>query len=192
MIARGRGEEELKPGLVLDACQVINLYATRRMPEILRACGWRYTLSRFAATTEVRWVGSGRVTDPGSDVERVDLSALVDEKLILIEEIEGDEEAEIFLKLAMEMDEGEAIAGAIAVARGMLVGTDDHRAIQVFTNRDPQLKIVTTPQLVHTWSELADVRGASLRTVLDDIRTRARFVPRSSDPLATWWIENLE
>src|SRR5690349_10056399 len=133
-MTRGGSEGDDTPaGFVLDSCQVLNLYATRKMPEILRALQRTITITDFTLTSEAQWVGSGRKTEPGSDVEEVVLAPMIHAGLLRVARIETDEEADWFVRFAATMDDGEAMAGAIAISRGMLLGTDDRRAASVFS-----------------------------------------------------------
>jgi predicted nucleic acid-binding protein len=161
------------------------------MADILRVVG-SVVVTQFTAATEARWVGCGRLSDARSEVEVVDLQPLVQERLIIVEDIRGDDEAARFVDLAMLMDDGEALAGAIAISRGLTLGTDDLRAIGIFAKVCPDLSIVSTPSLVRRWYEAGGVPKDELRNTIQDSRARGRFFPRNADPLADWWRANQE
>lgn len=172
--------------LVLDSCVVINLFATRIMPEILGALGLSSSVTNYTLTAEGLWVGAGRRSDPNSDFELVDLRALIDSDVVQVLDL-TDPEADLFVELAGSMDDGEAIVGAIAAKRGFAVATDDRRAIRVFASVLPDVALVSTPQIMKQWSDNRAPDHATLRMALRNIHQRGRYYPRSTDPLYNWW-----
>jgi predicted nucleic acid-binding protein len=181
------GESDETHSLLLDSCQLLNLYATRRIKEIIRALGRRVFVTNYTVAREAKWVGSGRVADPTSDVEWVEVKPLLEDGVISLTEITGEDEADLYIELAAVMDDGEAIAGAIAISRGMHLGTDDRRARAKFRKRVPPLVTVTTSDLILTWATERKVSASDVAGTLRLIRERARFIPGSEDPLAEWW-----
>ena len=173
--------------LMLDSCEVLNLYATRRFEEIARSIGRPVAVTEYTRAREALWVGSGRQSDPRSDHERVDLQPLIERGTLLLTDIVGESEADLFVELASTLDDGEAIAGAIAISRSMQLGTDDRRAKSVFAARVPPLVTVTTSELIRTWAHATGAESSTVAEVLRLIQTRARFTPGPGDPLADWW-----
>ena len=177
----------LPPNLILDACSVINLFATQRMEEILRALPIACTVARHVAEREVLWVGRGRRDDPESDKERVTLGTLIEAGTVGLVDLETDAEADTFVELAARLEDGEAYSGAIAAHRGLTVVTDDEPARKVFTSRTPAIATIRTSDVLYRWSLEPDVKSEDIRRALRLIRERARFEPCGADPHRPWW-----
>jgi hypothetical protein len=88
---------------------------------------------------------------------------------------------------AVEMDDGEAATGALAISRGAIVVSDDRKARRIFGTRHPLLPLRTTSEIVEAWADRTNPSADELAGVLRDIETRARFRPGPSDPLLAWW-----
>ncbi len=130
----------------------------------------------------------------GAEEQRVpvDLGPLVEECLIKVMHIEGQDEEWSFVDLASMMDDGEAVTGAIALHRGYAVATDDRKARRVLVERAPLISIVSTLELLKLWAESAQVPQCEMRAALVAMRTGASYLPGERDPLYWWWAEIYE
>lgn len=175
-----------QPFVLLDACCLLNLYATRRLTEILQANPVRFAVAERAAaeTLYVRRGGSG---DDADEQDPVDLQSLVSDGLLQILHLETDNEAASFVQFAAELDDGEAMTCALAVHRGAAVATDDRKALKVLGARAPGVRVYTTAELIKSWAESEQVAESDLKRVLADVRERARFAPGKHDRLQAWW-----
>jgi hypothetical protein len=107
--------------------------------------------------------------------------------LLLVTDFESEEE-ETFVNFAFAMgDDGESATGAIAVHRGWAIATDDKKEISFFQQEVPQLKIISTLAAVKYWSEQSSLNASELRSVLDAIRVKGRYIPDKVHPLQGWW-----
>jgi hypothetical protein len=79
------------------------------------------------------------------------------------------------------------MTAALALHRGGVVATDDRKARKEIAARAPQVGLSSTAELLHAWATTAGVDSATLARALEDVRTRAQFLPRSHDPLRPWW-----
>lgn len=172
--------------LILDACCVINLYASARMETILRAWPVAVAVADYVRDEEALMVREG---PEGSDLpaEPIDLRPLIAAGALDVASLR-DAEVETFVTLAAAFgDDGEAATAALAVHRGWALATDDRGAINVLRRVAPQVRIVSTPELIQRWAEEAAVPFDVLRTVLVNVRTRARYEPHVQHPLRRWW-----
>ena len=94
---------------------------------------------------------------------------------------------ELYLELAVSLDDGEAMALALAKARGWKLATDDRKAISLAEKL--HVEVITTPELVKYWAERTKPTAAILREVLLHIQNRARFFPNDKSPLRDWWFD---
>jgi hypothetical protein len=174
--------------IILDGCALINLYASRRIAEILGTMRRPCAVVDYVRDHEALWVGRHK-GEQADERERVNLDPLVASGLIEVLTLEGDEEMAHFLTLvsSSRIDDGEAMSGALAHARGLVVATDDKAALKVFDRHSPPISTCSTASILKHWAECAGVDAATLRSVLVDIRERACFEPGLRDPLQGWW-----
>jgi hypothetical protein len=174
--------------VILDSCVVLNLWASRRIAEIIRTLSAPCTVANYVRDREALWVGRHR-NGPSADYERVDLGQLVASGVLEVLALEGDEEMAHFVALASSpaLDDGEAMTGALAHARSLVVATDDRAAVATFARHNPPIPTCSTASLVKHWAECASIDAAMLRAALIDIRDRAYFEPGVRDPLQGWW-----
>lgn len=173
------------PLLILDACAVINLYATREMERILVANAGTHTICDVVQN-EAQYVRRGGQGQDARDLERIDLDPLLRAGTLTVLSASNEEEFGSFIDMVgLGLHEGEAMSGAIALHRDGIVVTDDRPA----TARLQQTGVKTTSalELVKRWTEGERVTGDMLADVLVCIRERARYVPAISHPLRNWW-----
>ena len=175
-----------QPGIILDACCLLNLYASRQIEAILRAVPPRFAAAE-AAAAEVLYVrrgGGGQDTDKR---EHVALQPLICAGLLDILRLETEVEKASFVRFAVELDDGEAMTCALAMHRQAAVATDDRKAIRVLNSVATHVRVHTTVSLLKWWAEIEQPAEATLKRALTDVRERASFVPGRHDPLLPWW-----
>jgi hypothetical protein len=99
--------------------------------------------------------------------------------------LETDAENEDFVAFAAVLDDGEAMTVALAVHRGGTVATDDRR--REIIARAPQVALFSTAELLQMWDTATSMDPTVLAHALQDVHTRAQFMPRRQDPLRSWW-----
>lgn len=174
------------PLLLLDACCLINLFATGRMEEILASLPYRFATSRWVASKEVLSVGQSVV--PGVPPEREIIPTTRLEELLTLFDLTTEEEMNDFIRFVVELDDGEAGVCTLAISRGGMVATDDRKALRVLAERAPQVPTLQTPELLYDWAQRTEAEAADVSEVLRNIRYRARFWPRRGAPRSDWWI----
>ena len=147
--------------LLLDACCAINLLASGAADEILQALPHEVAVARLVFEREVLYVraedGEVPVEDEGARPEEVgvelSLRPLADEGLLHVLEPETHEEHATWVDLALQLDDGEAMTGALAIHRNALLATDDRKAIRVLGQRLPESRILRTSELLKVWAD---------------------------------------
>jgi predicted nucleic acid-binding protein len=172
--------------LLSDSCCLLNLFATGHIEEILRALPWRFAIAT-AVAGETVWILRGGTGIDATERVAVDVMSLVSAGLLEIIGPTSDAEYEAYVQLAAVLDDGEAMTGSLAMHRGAAVATDDRKARREIAARAPDVRLVSTAELLCDWATLESVAAAVLAKALRDIRTRARFVPGAQDPLYGWW-----
>lgn len=147
---------------------------------------------RFAASTrtlaEAIYVYRGGSDEGAYERERVDLSDIIERRLLEVLSLETEEEYAAFVDFAAVLDDGEAEACALAIRRGLAVATDDRKVLRVLKTQHPSVPVVTTAGIVKHWAEASRISDAILQAALLDIEIRARFKPPKTDELQTWWL----
>lgn len=171
--------------VLLDACAVINLFASRRMGEIVVVYGSRCEICDVVMN-EAQHV---REFDPGtgiSELVEINLEPLFSRKILHAARPATELELETYINLVvLGLDDGEAMSGAIALHRGMVVVTDDRAATRILG----EVGVNTIPALtlVRHWIEQTRQNPENARMAIEDIHRRGRYVPAHSHPLRDWW-----
>ncbi len=184
------GDPEPSRPLLLDACCLINLAATGRMEELLRSIPAPVWVADLVFGSEALYLQRGGGDEDTEERDRIDLTSLRDAGLLHVVQPEADAEFATFITLAVDLDDGEAVTGALALHRGADVATDDRKAIRVLTATSRGLRIWRTSELLKGWADRLAVPQGELREVLLNVQERARFRPGRGDPLREWW-ENI-
>jgi phosphatidylserine/phosphatidylglycerophosphate/cardiolipin synthase-like enzyme len=127
--------------------------------------------------------------DGNRQLRRVDLQSSVDRGLLLPCSPESEAETSLYVSLATALDDGEAMALAIAKSRAWRLATDDRLAIRYA--KDLGVPILTTPELMKRWADALSADINRVRAALRRIQVMARFVPSPSFPMHGWWVTQL-
>ena len=167
----------------IDACVLINLYATGRLSEIAAVLGLRLVVAR-QVSEETFYLREG--ADPGAERTAVDLAQLIGDGAIAVVELEESELA-LFVEVAARVDEGEAATITIAVARSLPIATDDRAALRLLAADHADVEVRTTSQLVRAFAQEAQLTAAETAECIRRIETLASFFPGRHDPEHDWW-----
>ena len=173
------GSNFIKDCVILDACVVINLYASGYMQAILAAIPCKIMMTSYVKDEETL-----------STIGRADgdLQQFIDNGLIVIVEPEFEQEEEKFINFVYaRLDEGEAYTGAIGIHRDWSIATDDKLAIRTFTKLTPPAHILTTLDLVKHWVENTNPSNNEISVALKNIKAVASYVPGKNHHLYSWW-----
>lgn len=173
------------PQRMVDACCLINLYATGKTLDVLRSFEGDLFIPDLIRR-ESLFIRRPDDEDSTKLVpEPIDLSAALAGGWLHECRCESEVETDEFIRFAAAVDDGEAICLALAKCRGWAVATDDRKAIRVA--RDEGIATITTPELVKHWADAFRAKDEDTATVLHNIERFARFRPRKGAPLADWW-----
>ncbi|WP_236793996.1 hypothetical protein [Amycolatopsis sp. GM8] len=171
--------------LMLDACIAINLAATGRSRDLEQALQLKFLMAVEAARecgsidlTGERLVVCRNADDGGQAFVAGVLSLL-------------DSELAMYVKLAADIDDGEAATTAIAHARSVAIATDDRKACRVITGLGLPSP-VSTSSLLHDFESVAGLSPAEVGETLRRVRDKARYVPRRTDALFSWWEDRIQ
>ena len=187
--------------VVLDACCLINLFATGRPREILAALPVRWSVSRYVAEEEVLEIAredepAAGTRDRGRVALHPLLAELISQGIIELLDVTSEEEQGQLVRFAAQLDDGEAHTCALAIVRGARVATDDRKAIRVLRaawqpldrGSQPELR---TSEILFSWAQASSIDRAELVHVVGAIARRASFFPPRDDPGFDRWMELL-
>jgi hypothetical protein len=176
------------PGLIWDACGLLNLLATDRVDEIVHHLGVPCSVLDEVLAQEVLFLRKRPDDQNAPSLEEIDPGFLF-ERALFIPLVPTAPERERFTDLALTLDDGEALTLAVAEARGLAVATDDRAALRHL--RESCGQAVTTPEWIHAWAVATGPSSDVLRSILDSVYVRASYVPPRGHPLRGWWLNSM-
>lgn len=183
------GDSPVPDVVVLDACVLLNLYASRRVEEILASLPFRCVVAA-QVQRETLWYLAPAEGNQRLERRSITLDSLVETQRVGVIDLTSAEES-AFVELAQHLGDGEAASGALAIGRAAPVATDDFKAIQLFRRLNPPLRTIGTATLLRCWEERSQLTRSDVANTLHAIRRGARFSPRPDADDATWWYERL-
>jgi len=175
---------------ILDACCLINLFASGSVRSIIESCEGEFYVSNQARGESLT------IRQPDSKDASllvpvpIDLSELIADGTVKECRVEGEAEHRSYVEFAAQLDDGEASCLAIAKSRGWLVATDDRKAIRWASAAG--IKVITTPELVELWAKASNSTNDDIAKVIRAIERFARFRPRNASPRHDWWTAIIE
>jgi predicted nucleic acid-binding protein len=177
--------------VILDASCLLNLYTSRKLPEIAATSPQPFVVAEYVVQQEALYIRRRASNQESEERELVEIGTLVATGLIQVITLNSEAEAITFIDLAREMDDGEAMTCALPIHRQCDVATDDRKARRVLSGRAPHVPIISTLAIVKQWAELADITKADLKATLLNIWSGANYYPGEREPLYAWWVNSL-
>lgn len=175
-----------RPLYILDACSLLNLVASRRLPEIARGTPAAFIMPKQAAN-EVLYVRRGGSGPDADERELIDLADFEKRGLLTVASLESSSETACFISFAAQMDDGEAAACTLAVHRGGVLVSDERKARRIMSQAFPAIRLLTTSEVIKAWAEGTGIEASVLARLLIDVEERGNFRPGRHDPLESWW-----
>jgi hypothetical protein len=173
---------------VIDCCSLINLYtgwnALTELQSLQNEC---YVCDAVIAEAQY-------TRDIGPDgkllLVPLDLGSLVDAGLLLQVKPESERELQDYVDRAVELDDGEAQALAIAKNRSFTLVTDERKASRIARSPGVEVNTVSTVHILRQWADISPKNAARLPEILKRIAILARFVPTPESTDYAWWKAN--
>ncbi|MBW4659414.1 MAG: hypothetical protein KME15_12125 [Drouetiella hepatica Uher 2000/2452] len=171
--------------VVLDACCVLNFCASGHFIAILKSIPAQVVVTEVVREKEL--ITLQRLKDEENE-GAVQFETAITQGLLSVVDFESESEEETFVNYAFELgDDGESATCAIAIHRGWAIATDDKKAASFSQKEAPHLQVLSTLEIIKSWSEGRNLTLAELHTVLRSIRTKGRYMPHRNHPLLSWW-----
>ena len=170
--------------VLLDACCLINLCASGRLPDILGGLpdAWHVCTAVAGETLFVDEIVSGRVSR-----SEVDLQPWFDRGLLRRCKLSTTDEISAFVQYAARLDDGEAMCLALGKCRSWTVGTDERKGRRIAA--EDGIAIVSTVEIVKSWAEVTSALADVVAEVVSKIGVLGRYRPRPNSPGVEWWRE---
>lgn len=176
----------MNPGdAVIDACSLLNLFATRREEDLVRALQICLVVTPGVRLEAVYLEGPpSEAGDPTKEL--VDIAPLEAIGLLRVVEL-GDEAADAFVAAAAELADNDAASVALAATLRIPLVTDDRKERRVCSRLFPNVEIVSTLTLVRQATESLGLDRTAMKVLLRELRTRGNFEPPRPDPNREWF-----
>jgi predicted nucleic acid-binding protein len=172
---------------IIDACCLINFYAVERHELWLTQLGLRWHIPR-SVCSEALFL---RATDAdGNRINSpIELKPLIDGNVLHLCNTADAREKQLYIELVTTLDDGEAMALALAACRGWILATDDRKAR--ILAEELNVTALTTPDVIKLWVDKTAPAQEHIADALRAIRDRAKFLPPRSSPSYSWWMQFL-
>ena len=179
--------------LLLDACCLINLFASGQMEVVLGLLRYRFATSELVAEREALSIRGAPQT--GGEPERINLAPRDLERSggLAVLPVASEREQSEFVRFAAELDDGEASVCALAVVHGGGVASDDRKALRILGRVGSEVSTlwtVQTPELLYQWARRSRASAAEIREALRAVADRGSFYPRTRAPRYDWWVRS--
>ena len=135
--------------IVLDTSVALNLLATGVGLAVLDIL----EVDCFVCSAVVDETIYIRSDDPRQPREVVSIDAWLPLGAVKIVSLDSPVEEELYVQLAADLDDGEAMSLAICRSRGYALATDDRKARRIAGQLAlPKVEIITTSQVMHRWA----------------------------------------
>ena len=172
--------------IVIDACCTLNLLATRREIEIVRALKMH-----LLDTPQVRVEALTLWTPPDSDgqrsKERATTDALRAAGHLETRSLAIDEFVDAFVIAAARIKDTDASCIALAGVLNIPLLTDDRKERRVASDLFPSIKLVSTLDVLADAAQSLSWSRKELARVASDLRWRGNFAPPRNDPRGRWY-----
>ncbi|MEX0844175.1 MAG: hypothetical protein WD022_02795 [Balneolaceae bacterium] len=174
-------------GIILDACCIINLYASSVMKEVIESVPLPFFVDQYVREKEALKI-KGQSKNEFIDI---DIEPHIQKKILVEVSLSGEDEITAFVNLAASLDDGESRCGAIAANRNLVVATDEKAGIRVFSNLNPPIPTISTLELLYIWAESKNISPDVIGSVLKRIQKNASYRPGSNHKFFEWWEKHM-
>lgn len=176
----------MRSQIVIDACCTLNLLATRRELDVVRALGLYLVDSpQVSGEPLMLW------TPPDADGLRVKepTSTLPLRRAGHLETLplEGDALIDAFVAAAARIKDSDASCIALAGVLKLPLMTDDRKERNVARDLFPTIELMSTLEVLAEAEKALGWSLAELAAVATDLRWRGNFAPPRNDPHAGWY-----
>ncbi|MEZ4885346.1 MAG: hypothetical protein R3E32_11510 [Chitinophagales bacterium] len=174
----------LEKPIILDACCIINILASGRIEDIISNLPVDIFISETVKRDEILNIEHLEELNPPNKK----FMDVLGNNTLKVVNFKNDIEMGRFIFYVMEIgDDGEAASLAIAEERNFILATDDKNAIKIANRYAKNVPIISTLELIKTWSEIQRPTKNCLQNMLKNIKEYGKYFPGDKHPLKQWW-----
>lgn len=172
--------------VVIDACCTLNLLATKRALDIVRALSWQLlNTPRVAAEALFLW------TAPDADGERSKEPTSIAELLacghLTTHPLDSDALNDAFVEAAARITDSDASCIALAGVLGVPLLSDDRKERRIALELFPRMELISTLDMLHDAAAALSLSEQELSHIANAMRWGGNFAPPRQDPRAAWY-----
>lgn len=178
------GDVSLRP-VVVDACGLLNLLATGREIDLVRAVSWTLIMTEFARGETLyldsRPDAAGRRRRAPASTELLEQSGLFTVRML------DDDWIHAFVQCAEQLPDSDASCVALAGTLGYPLLSDDSRISKVASQLYSSLELISTLDLVRNAANALALGRLDLVVLAQNLRWRGNFLPPRGSPHREWY-----
>lgn len=171
----------MPPKHIIDTCCFINFYASGQAAALLKAVGGSVAIPD-AVKREALYLAAPH---PDEKPTPIIIDRVIAELKLQVVAPANEKELTLYVELATDLDDGEAMGLALAKERGLILMTDERKARRKAATLGVQ--VLTTCDVVAAWEP--STSEAELVAAVQRISRLARFIPGQKDPRYDWWMK---
>lgn len=176
--------------LVIDACCVLNVLATRLDMEIVQAIDLTLLITD-RAHGESLFLHTAPDVDGMRSKEPASTDRMRSAGHLEIRTLDTLALQDAFVECAAHLRDEDASCVALAGVLGLPLLTDDGKERRVAKTIFPAIELVSTLSLLNNVATVLSLSEDTMLRVVTDLRWRGNFAPPRKDPLATWYADLL-
>jgi predicted nucleic acid-binding protein len=176
--------------VVVDACCVLNLLATGRELDVLRACDVELIISE-QAHGEALFLHTPPDVDGVRSKQPASTERLRAAGRLQIWSLETEPLIAAFVACAAQLRDEDASCVALAGVLGVPLLSDDGKERRIAREQYPGIALLSTLGVLHEAMRLLATPEHELLALVTDLRWRGNFAPPRKDPLSPWYAELL-
>jgi predicted nucleic acid-binding protein len=171
---------------VIDSCCTLNLLATRREVEIVRALKLRL-LDTPQTAAEPMFLYSPPDEEGERSRESVSTESLRKGGRLTTRKLDTDALLDAFVAAAALIKDTDASCIAVAGTLGLPLITDDRKERRIAVELFPAITLISTLDLLHDAAHALGWSHVELARVATALRWGGNFAPPRQDPRAAWY-----
>lgn len=175
---------------VIDACCTLNVLATQREVELVRACDLILLISD-KVHREALFLHSPPDDEGARAKYPASTARLRAEGRMEIRTLDTPDLLDAFVACAAQLRDEDASCVALAGVMGLPLMTDDGKQRRVARSMFPNLELVSTLSVMSDAADAMKLTDEELLRIVTDLRWRGNFAPPRRDPCSPWYADLL-
>lgn len=172
--------------VVIDACCLLNLLATGRALDLVRACDVELLISE-QAHREALFLHTAPDADGARSKQPVSTEPLRTAGRLQIRSLDTEPLIAALVACAAQLRDEDASCVALAGVLGLPLVTDDGKQRRIARTQFPRIELVSTLAVLDEAVRALAMPEHELFGLVAELRWRGNFAPPRKDPLSPWY-----